>query len=59
MICPLYKAASIANPTRSPGNSVNQCDEGECACWDANEKQCSIMTIASLRVSGVVTTHPG
>lgn len=58
MICPLKNLAKLLNPTMHK-LYTDDCLPNECAWWDAKEKQCCIKTIATLRVSGVITTHSG
>jgi len=65
MICPIRELGYIPDDCEE----TKECLEDECAWWDSKanfnpetkqfEGQCCILTLSRLKVSGLITTHPG
>ncbi len=53
MKCPLMKIARGAG-----GAMESECMKLDCAWYDNAKEQCCIKTLAQLKVSGLVSTHP-
>ena len=66
MICPLMTKVDVATQQTA---EYPQCFEESCQWWDSKanfnpetkqyEGQCCILTLSRLKVSGLITTHPG
>lgn len=62
MICPKYKAALITRPDDKSYERIREgdaeCDREQCGQWDEKNKQCCILTLSQLRITGGINTHP-
>ena len=60
MKCPMYKSALLTQPNAyeriKEGDA--ECDRKECGQWDEKHGCCAIVTIAQLKISGLINTHP-
>ena len=70
MLCPLKFHGSLRdNKGNWLGKDEWQCEFSDCQWWDSKanfnpetkqfEGQCCILTLSRLKVSGLITTHPG
>jgi len=58
MICPLQKTIIGKDRDNIDIPYFGECLHEICAWWDEKRKQCCIKTLAQLKVSGSVNTHP-